>query len=110
MQKFTEINEGKTFLPDPTIIKKYASYIIPLYLNGELKCDKKFLDEYLAIMKSGERDRNKNYVCDLEVMAIKNIFSTPLNLAGYNDLLKDIDSKCPKLEKFMKKYYSKDFD
>lgn len=107
MLKFTQINEGKNFIPDPSIIKKYASFIIPLYIQGELECDEKLIDEWLEMNKSKEKDRNKNMVCDLEIKAVKNIFSNPMTSNGYNELKIEIEKKCPKLELFLKKFYQK---
>ena len=78
MKKFTQVEESKRFLSDPTILKRYASFIIPLYLNGDLKCDKHLLDEYLELNKSVQHLKNYNVICDLEITAIKNIFSNPL--------------------------------
>lgn len=110
MKKFSQINEAKNFLPDPSIIKKYASFIIPLYLQGELTCDDKLIDEWLEMNKSKEKEKNRNMVCDLEIKAIKNIFSNPLTQTGYNELKLEIEKKCPKLELFLKKYYQMRFD
>jgi hypothetical protein len=109
MQKFTQINEGKNFVPDPSVIKKYASYIIPLYITGELKCDRKLVDEWLLMYKASEIEKNRNLVSDLEILAIKNIFATPLSQPGYSDLMRDINNKCPKLEAFLKKHFKNTF-
>ena len=49
-------------------------------------------------------------VCDLEIKAIKNIFSSPLTFSGYNDLKVEIEKKCPKLEIFLRKFYQKKFE
>ncbi len=110
MIKFSQINESKNFLADPSIIKKYASYIIPLYLQGELVCDEKLIDEWLEMNRSKEKEKMKNMVCDLEVKAIKNILSNPLTPSGYNELKTEIEKKCPKLEVFLRKFYQKKID
>jgi hypothetical protein len=110
MLKFSQINESKTFLPDPTVIKKYASYIIPLYIQGELNCKSELIDEYLEMNKSKNKDENKNLVSDLEVLAIKNLFDSPLTANGYTELVSEIKKKCPKLESFLRKFYQKNFD
>jgi len=107
MLKFSQINEGKSFYPDPSIIKKYASFIIPLYIQGELECDDKLIDEWLEMNKSKEKQKNKNMICDLEVKAIKNIFDNPLTPSGYEDIKIEIEKKCPKLEVFLRKFYQK---
>jgi len=103
MLKFSQINEAKNFFPDPSIIKKYASFIIPLYLTGELECDEKYITEWLEMNKAKERHKNKNIICDLEIIAIKNI-------SGYEKLKTDIEKKCVKLEAFLRKSYQDKFD
>lgn len=105
MIKFTELNESKKFFPDPSIVKRYASYIIPLYLQGELKCEEKWIDEWLEMNKTKEKMKNINMVTDLEILAIKNILDSPTTINGYNQLKLEIENKCPKLEKFLRKYY-----
>ena len=110
MLKFSQINEGKNFVPDPSIIKKYASFIIPLYLQGELECDDKLINEWLEMYKSKERADNKNIICDLEILAIKNILDNPLTQSGYKDLKREIEKKCPKLEIFLRKFYQNKFE
>ena len=110
MKKFSKIDESKRFLPDPSIIKRYASYIIPLYIHGELKCDDKILDEWLEMNKSKEKIKNNAMICDLEILAIKQIFDNPTTPVGFNQLKLEIENKCPKLEKFLRKYYQKKFD
>lgn len=105
MLKFSNINESKKFYPDPSMIKRYASYIIPLYLQGELKCDEKLIDEWLDMQKSKEKNKYENIICDLEILAVKNIFENPITPNGYNQLRLEIDNKCLKLEKFLRKYY-----
>jgi hypothetical protein len=104
MEKFTKVLESKRFIPDPSIIKKYASYIIPLYLNGILKCEDKLLDEYLELYKGGNRFKNANTVTDIEILAIKNIFENPTTLSGFTQLKSDIENKCVKLQNFLRKY------
>ena len=110
MLKFSQINEAKKFYPDPSIIKRYAAFIIPLYLSGELKCDEKLIDEWLEMNKNKEKEKNRNMVCDLEVKAIKNIHSNPLTPTGYMELKLDIEKKCPKLDVFLRKFYQNKFD
>jgi hypothetical protein len=104
MKKFTKVYESKTFLPDPSVIKKYASYIMPLYITQELTCQSNLLDEYLEMCKSTNTSKNRNVICELEILACKNIVENPLTQNGYNQLKTDIDNKCIKLEKFLKKY------
>lgn len=98
MQKFTE---SVKFIPDPSLIKKYASYLIPLYLNRVLNCDLKLIDEYLEMYNSKNFIKNINMVSDLEILACKNIIDDPLTPQGYQQLKNDIDNKCYKLEKFL---------
>jgi hypothetical protein len=100
------MNEGKIFMPDPSIIKTYASYIVPLYLTGKIKCDEKLLDEYLEMNKRANRVKSPNVVLDIEIMAVKAVIESPLSQTGYDNLLKEIQNKCPKLEKFLRQYYS----
>jgi hypothetical protein len=38
-------------------------------------------------------------------MAIKLVLENPLNQGGYENLLKEINNKCPKLERFLRQYY-----
>ena len=104
MKKFSTLNE-KYFLPDPSVIKMYASYIMPLYLNGRIKCDDRLLDEYLEMNKKANRLKSTNNVLEIEVMAIKLVLENPLNQGGYENLLKEINNKCPKLERFLRQYY-----
>lgn len=110
MLKFSQINEGKKFYPDPSVIKRYASYIIPLYIQGELKCDDRLIDEWLEIHKSKEREKNEMMICDLEILAVKNIIDNPISQNGYLLLKREIDEKCPKLEKFLRKFLQKTKD
>lgn len=104
MEKFTKVVESKRFIPDPSILKKYAAYIVPLYLNGILKCEEKLLDEYLELYKVTNKYKNLNTVTDLEIMAIKNIFENPTTLVGFNQLKADVENKCVKLQNFIRKY------
>ena len=67
MLKFTQIDESKSFIPDPSVIKKYASFIIPLYIQGELICKDDLLDEYLDMNKEKNKEKNRNMICDLEI-------------------------------------------
>ena len=106
MKKFSTMNEGKIFMPDPSVIKTYASYIIPLYLTGKIKCDEKLLDEYLEMNKRANRVKSPNVVLDIEILAVKAVIESPLSQTGYDNLLKEIQNKCPKLEKFLRIYYS----
>ena len=94
----------------PSIIKKYASRIIPLYLTGEIKIkDLKLIDEWLEVNRSADLHKNANIICDLEIMAIKNIHDNPMTANGYSQLIIDIDSGCVKLERFLRPYYFKKF-
>ena len=104
MEKFTKVVESKRFIPDPSILKKYASYIIPLYLNGILKCDEKLIDEYLELYKSSNKYKNVNTVTDLEIMAIKNIFDNPTTITGFNQMKSDVENRCSKLQTFLRKH------
>ena len=103
MEKFSAINERKLFITDPSIIKKYASFIIPFYITGELTCDRKLIDEYLEMNKTSQREKSANLICDLEVLAVKQILDSPLTPRGYDQLRVDIEKGCIKLEKFIKK-------
>ena len=110
MLKFTQIDESKSFIPDPSVIKKYASFIIPLYIPGELICKDDLLDEYLDMNKEKNKEKNRNMICDLEILAIKNLFDNPMTISGYNELISDVEKKCVKLETFLRKYYQKKFE
>ena len=55
MQKFTKLDEAKKFMPDPTLLKSYASFIIPLYITGHIKIEDNLLDEYLEMNKKSNR-------------------------------------------------------
>ena len=103
MKKFSAINERKVFITDPSIIKKYASFIIPLYITGELTCDTKVIDEYLEMNKTSQRAKSANLICDLEVLAVKQILDNPLTPRGYDQLRQDIEKGCIKLERYLKK-------
>lgn len=105
MRKFSKINENKYFTADPSIIKKYASRIIPLYITGELKAEVRLIDEWLDLNRSNVYHKNKNIVCDLEILAIKNILDSPMTATGYIQLTTDIDNKCYKLERFLRPFY-----
>jgi len=103
MKKFSELNEeSKYFMPDPSIVKKYASFIIPFYLNGVLKVDDSLIDEYLEMNKKQNREKNTNIVCGLEIIAVKLLIDNPLTQTGYENLEKEINNKCPKLEKYLR--------
>lgn len=105
MQKFSRIDEAKYFTPDPSIIKKYAAFVIPLYLNGKIKCDEVLMDEYLELYKKAVKYKNANVICDLEVAAIKLVIQeNPMTAGGYEQFRKEIENKCPKLEKFLKSW------
>jgi hypothetical protein len=49
-------------------------------------------------------------ICDLEIIALKNIFDNPLSASGYEKLRADIEKKCAKLETFLRKFYQDKFD
>lgn len=106
MEKFSAVLEGKKFLPNPELLKKYASFIIPLYLDRTLSCDKRLLDEYLEMSKTAQFDKNKSVISDLEILALKNLYPNPLSQTGYNQIKSDITNKCKKLEFFLKKYFT----
>jgi hypothetical protein len=105
MKKFSTINEAKYFTPDPSVIKKYAGFIIPLYIFGKLKYEDVLLDEYLELYKRQVKDKNMNVLCDLEVIAVRAVLQeNPMTPAGYETLKKEIENKCPKLERFLRTY------
>ena len=107
MEKFSDfIVEGKKFLPNPELLKKYASFIIPLYLDRTLPCDKRLIDEYLEMSKTTQFDKNKSVISDLEILALKNLYSNPLSQTGYVQIKADIANKCKKLEVFLRKYFT----
>lgn len=107
MKKFSEVNEAKIFIADPTIIKKYASYIIPLFLNGSVPYDDRLLDEWLEMNKRANKHKFENYVTDLEVFAVKQVLENPLTQSGFEKLRQEIDYKCPKLERYLRQFYIK---
>lgn len=108
IKKFEIVNESKIFMADPSIIKTYASRIIPFYITGELKCDEKYLDEWLEMNKSKNKEDNTNVVCDLEVKAVRAVIgSDPTTHNGYLILRDDIERKNEKLERFIKKIIMK---
>lgn len=107
MKKFSQVNEGKVFLADPSVIKKYAAFIVPLYLNGSIKCDERLVEEWIDTNRKINRVKGTNMVLDIEVMAIKQVLDNPLTQAGYERLLQEIAAGCPKLERFMKAHYAK---
>jgi len=105
MKKFSKLNEAKYFNPDPSVIKRYAGFIIPLFIYGKLKYEDVLLDEYLELYKRQVKDKNLNVICDLEIMAVKAVLQeNPMTAAGYEVLKKELDNKCPKLEKFLRSY------
>ena len=104
MQKFTKIDEAKRFLPDPSLLKKYASFIMPLYINGNLKIDESLLDEYIEMNKKSNKYQNSNVVCDLEIEAVKNVLDNPTTINGFTQLKKEIEEGCPKLNLFLRRY------
>jgi len=107
MKKFSAINEAKYFTPDPSVLKKYAAFVIPLYLSGKIKCDEVLLDEYLELYKKAVKSKNMNVICDLEIQAVKLVLQeNPMTAGGYEQFKKEIDNKCPRLEKFLKTYFN----
>jgi len=103
MQKFTKLDESKKFIPDPTLLKTYASFLIPLYINKIIKIEDSLIDEYLDMFK--KTNRNENLVCDLEIEAVKLVVDNPTTINGFTQLKKEIESGCPKLQTYMKKYF-----
>ncbi len=106
MKKFTELNEGKIFISDPSVRKTYAAYIIPVYITGKVKCDSKLIEEWLAHNKPSNRTKGVNYLFDIEILAVKQILDNPTTQVGFEALKKEIDAKCPKLERFLRQHYS----
>ena len=102
MQKFTKLDESKKFIPDPKLLKSYASFIIPLYINKLIKSEDSLLDEYLEMNKKS--NKHSNMVCDLEIEAVKAIIDNPTTINGFNQLKKEVESGCPKLQNFLKKF------
>jgi hypothetical protein len=104
MQKFTKMDEAKKFMPDPTLLKSYASFIVPLYITGHIKIEDSLLDEYLEMNKKSNRFQNSNVVCDLEIEAVKNVLDNPTTVNGFTQLKKEIEDGCPKLNLFLRRY------
>jgi uncharacterized protein (DUF488 family) len=102
MQKFTKLDDSKKFIPDPDLLKTYASFIIPLYINKLIKFEDSLLDEYLEMNKKS--NKHSNIVCDLEIEAVKTIIDNPTTINGFNQLKKEVESGCPKLQNFLKKH------
>lgn len=102
MQKFTKLDESKKFIPDPKLLKSYASFIIPLYINKSIKIEESLIDEYLEMTKKS--NKNWNIVCDLEIEAVKQIVENPTTINGFTQLKKEVESGCPKLQNFLKKF------
>jgi hypothetical protein len=107
MKKFSEVNEGKIFIADPSVIKKYAAYIIPLFLNGLVNCDERLLDEWLEMNKRANKHKLHNYVADIEVFAVKQVLENPMTQSGFEKLQQEVDMKCPKLERYLRQFYIK---
>lgn len=105
MQKFTKIDEAKKFLPDPSLLKRYASFIMPLYINGNLKLEEALIDEYLEMYKKTNKFQSSNLVSDAEIEAIKNVLENPTTINGFSQLKKEIEDGCPKLQLFLKKNF-----
>lgn len=106
MKKFSQVNEGKVFLADPSVIKKYASFIVPLYINGILKCDERLVEEWIDMNRKINKVKSLNLVLDIEVMAVKQVLDNPLTQGGYEKLQQEIAARCPKLEKFLRQHIS----
>ncbi len=104
MQKFSKIDEAKKFIPDPSLLKSYAAFIVPLYITKRIKIDEGLIDEYLDMNKKANKYQNSNVVCDLEIEAVKNILENPTTITGFNQLKKEIEEGCPKLQSFLKKF------
>lgn len=98
------MDEAKKFMPDPTLLKSYASFIVPLYITGHIKIEDNLLDEYLEMNKKSNRFQNSNVVCDLEIEAVKNVLDNPTTINGFTQLKKEIEDGCPKLNLFLKRY------
>jgi hypothetical protein len=105
MLKFTKINESKKFYPDPSIIKKYALFIIPLFISGDIKCQENLIDEWLEMNLKRNKDVNINQISDLEILAVKQVLDDPTTQNGWNQLMNEIKNKSPKLERFLRSYY-----
>lgn len=105
MQKFTKLEESKKFIPDAKLLKSYAAYIIPLYINKLLKIDDSLLNEYLEMNKKTNSYQNTNFVSDLEIEAIKSVLENPTTINGFSQLKKEVEGGCPKLQNFLRKYF-----
>ena len=105
MQKFTKLEESKKFIPDVRLLKSYAAFIIPLYINKSIKTDDSLLNEYLEMNKKANVYQNNNFVSDLEIEAIKNILENPTTINGFSQLKKEVEGGCPKLQNFLKKFF-----
>ena len=106
MRKFSQVNEGKVFLADPSVIKKYAGFIVPLFVGGILKCDEKLVDEWFEANSKSNRAKSSNLILDIEILAVKQVLENPLTQSGYEKLQQEIAAKCPKLERFLRLQYS----
>lgn len=106
MKKFSQVNEGKVFLADPSVIKKYAAFIVPLYVNGILKCEDRLVEEWIDMNRKVNKIKGSNLILDIEVMAIKQVLDNPLTQGGYEKLQQEIAAKCPKLERFLRIQYA----
>jgi hypothetical protein len=53
--------------------------------------------------KTTQRAKSANLICDLEVLAVKQILDNPLTPRGYDQLRQDIEKGCIKLERYLKK-------
>ena len=53
--------------------------------------------------KTAQMEKSANLICDLEVLAVKQILDSPLTPRGYDQLKVDIEKGCIKLERFIKK-------
>ena len=98
------MDEAKKFMPDPTLLKSYASFIVPLYITGHIKIEDSLLDEYLEMNKKSNRFQNSKVVCDLEIEAVKNVLDNPTTINGFTQLKKEIEDGCPKLNLFLRRY------
>lgn len=107
MRKFSQVNEGKVFLADPSVIKKYAGFIVPLYLNGFIKCDERLVEEWVDANRKANRERSANTILDIELMAVRLVVDNPLSQTGFERLQQEIAAKCPKLERLLRQYYGK---
>lgn len=106
MRKFSQVNEGKVFLADPSVIKKYAGFIVPLYVNGFIKCDERLVEEWVEANRKANRAKSSNTIFDIELMAVRLVIDNPLSQTGFEKLQLEIAAKCPKLEKLLRQHYS----